>query len=295
MFHLTIKYSPSSIFFISFVIIFVSLMVLPVIIAIVIIISIIVLVIINREKNYFHYSPFEIDSTEFIQTNKVTIGYFEGIQYWKIPSKNKVNEVKKVDIETKQNNIILFINGNAGNITYRQNIFQNILDGLDLPIYSLDYLSMKDKTIESIIDLHVKFIRYNIKDKNFQLSDIIIFGESIGNAIGLEVVQRMNINRFVFYGGFTKISDVIQYQSPMRIPFLNLIVTEFDNYKIIDKKIKNKNFKIIMLHATHDELIKFESIESMADKFNINLIELKGGHNDSIITESDFNFIKLNI
>jgi len=254
---------------------------LPIILTIIIIISIFIYIIKNREKFYFHFSPFEIDSTEFITRNNVEIGSFEGIQYWKI---NGVNG--------GTNGVILFINGNAGNITYRQQIFQDILDGLGFTIYSLDYLSMKDKSIDKIIDLHVKFIRFHIREGNFQLSDIIIFGESIGNAIGLEVINRIMINRFIFYAGFTKISDVIQHLSPIFLPFLDLIVSEFDNYKIIEKMIRKPDFKIVMLHGKSDELIKFESINLLAKKFNIKLLELDGGHNDSIITFSDFNYIK---
>jgi hypothetical protein len=274
-------------------------MILPIILTIIIIIGIIIIIINKRERFYFHYYPFEFDSTEFIQTNKVTIGYFEGIQYWKIPSKNKVDiEINKVNGET--NKIILFINGNAGNITYRQNIFQNILDGLGLTIYSIDYLSMENKSIDKIIDLHINFIRFHIREKNFRLDEIIIFGESIGNAIGLEIVQRMsiqgmNINRFVFYTGFTSICDVIQNLCPISLPFLNLIVTEFNNHKIIEEKIRKSNFKIVMLHGRHDELIKFESIKLLAEKFNIELLELNGGHCDSIISESNFNFLNSNI
>ncbi len=74
-----------------------------------------------------------------------------------------------------------------------------------------------------------------------------------------------------------------------------MIVTEFNNHKIIEKKIRNPDFKIVMLHGRRDELIKFESIKLMANKFNIKLIELNGGHCDSIISKSDFNFLKLNI
>jgi len=290
IFKLTIKYSPSSIFFTSFVIIIEDIMSLPIILTIIIIIGIIITIINKRDRFYFHYYPFELDSTEFIQTNNVEIGQFDGIQYWKIPSKNKINKVNR-----ETNKIILFINGNAGNITYRQEIFQNILDNIGLTILSIDYLSMKDKSIDKIIDLHINFIRFHIRENNFQLSNIIIFGESIGNAIGLEVSQRMNINRFIFYAGFTKISDVIQHLSPIRIPFLDMIVTEFDNNKIIEKMIRTPNFKIVMLHGRHDELIKFESIKLLAEKFNIKLIELNGGHCDSIISESYFNFLNLNI
>ena len=128
---------------------------MPIILTIIIIIGIIITIINIREQFYFHYHPFELDSTEFITQNNVEIGQFNGIQYWKIPSKTN-----KVDIET--NKIIIFINGNAGNITYRQNIFQNILDGLGLTIYSLDYLAMENKSIESIINLHINFIRFQI-------------------------------------------------------------------------------------------------------------------------------------
>mgnify|MGYP003330751464 FL=1 len=47
-----------------------------------------------------------------------------------------------------------------------------------------------------------------------------------------------------------------------------------------------------MLHPIHDELIPFDSVKSMADKFNIELIELEGGHNDGNIKSEHFNFIK---
>jgi len=308
IFYLTVKYSPSSIFFSSFVIIIMSTIYVQLFLYIMIIFIICVYILTIREKFYFHYSSFEIDSTEFIQINSVKVGSFDGIKYWKIPDQvnnktdnktdnktnnktdNKTNNKTDNKTNNKTDKVILFINGNAGNITYRQYIFQNIINGMGMPIYSLDYLSMKDKTIEKIIDLHVRFIKTHIKEK-----DIIIFGESIGNAIGLELVNRLDINRFIFYAGFTRISDVIQHLSPIFIPFLDLIITEFDNCKIIEKKITNPDFKIIMLHGRQDELILYDSIYLLAKKFNIKLIELYGGHNDSYITQEDFNYLKLNI
>ena len=105
---------------------------------------------------------------------------------------------------------------------------------------------MKNLNIDSIVNLHCKFISDKINHNEFDVNDVIIFGESIGNAIGLEVVKQMSITKFVFYAGFTSISDVIcniiGIKNPTIKNSLRIIIPEFNNYSIIKNKIKNINW-----------------------------------------------------
>ena len=261
----------------------------PIIISLIVIIIIILSIYINRQHFYFQYSPFGIYFDTFAQRNSLEVSYFDSIEYWKIKRKSE----SEVNLTNKK--VIIFINGNAGNITFRQDIFQKIIDNCDATLYSLNYLSMKNLNIDSIVNLHCKFISDKINHNEFDVNDVIIFGESIGNAIGLEVVKQMSITKFVFYAGFTSISDVIcniiGIKNPTIKNSLRIIIPEFNNYSIIKNKIKNINFKMVMLHPIDDELIPIESVQLMAEKFNIKLIKLEGGHNDGNIKSEHLNFI----
>jgi len=268
-----------NIFSTSFMIMVLSIYTQPIFIIIIIITINIVYFYLNREKFYFYPNTFKLDPTNFITNYNVEVGTFDEIEYWKIGTGKR---------------ILIFINGNAGNITYRQSIFENILNNMNVTLYSFDYLQMKNININDVVDLHINFIKHIISKNSIKLEDICIFGESIGNAIGLQVAERIGVKDFIFYCGFTSMADVLHniignpFNKWINKKWFRYVIPEFNNYKILSK---NK-MRIIMLHGESDELIPYSDVEEMASKLNLHLIKLKGGHNTAEILEKHFDLIK---
>jgi hypothetical protein len=191
--------------------------------------------------------------------------------------------------KSKSNKVIIYFQGNHGNITTKERTLTILLESFNTRVIAVDYLKLKKVSIKNFVKLGNSIVKKVIKE-GVDIDDIIIWGESIGCAIGLEVIALTGVKNFVMMAGFKSMRNMIELILPNKLgKQLSKIVYELDN----EKKISEiKNLKMINLHSKDDELIPYEQVKGMIDKLNIEHYEITGAHNYSTLTSDIINRIK---
>lgn len=226
-----------------------------------------------REKFYFHPIYYEFNSNEFFQKYSVKEYYYKSCRYWIINSRNKCEKT------------LFYLHGNAGNITFRQEIISKLSDNLDCNIVIIDYLCQnKSLSSNTLIQTGIDII----KNLDLKAENTILFGESIGCAIALEIAKRLKFKNVICMVGFSSMRDMIRHLLGKIGIFLGLFIGELDNEKII----KENKMNILLLNSKSDEIIPFKQTEKLKKLPGVELIEIFGKHNEPEISSETFNYIK---
>lgn len=268
---------------------------------IIIIIGLIIYALIIQYRYYAYFIPNKIINytpKDFnIQFSEINIGKLNG---WFFPNQ-KFNQ----KINQKQNsNILIFYHGNAGNISNRINIINQLLNILpDTDIYIYDYpqfgISRGELIPSNIISGAYKVYDYWVS----RYKNINILGESIGAGIIAELFDlliKLNYHKIpkniIHLNGITSLKDVISNTIPYIIqPLILPWIDEFNPEKIYLKHITNLP-NIIIIHTPNDDIVPIKFVNNLIHKLRISnsikFVEISGSHNNPIIDSNAINIIK---
>ena len=183
--------------------------------------------------------------------------------------------IKKVKIKTNDNidliswyhnknkkdyKTILFLHGNAGSLEnriHKINHFKNMNVNFLIIAwrgFSGNEGSPTEEGLYEDANAAVRWLEFNgIKKKN-----IIIYGESLGTAIALEIAQNKNFAGIILESPFTSMIDVGKKKYPI-LPVKLLLKDKYQS----DIKIKNIQSPILIMHGKADNLVPFNMGEKM--------------------------------
>jgi uncharacterized protein len=108
---------------------------------------------------------------------------------------------------------------------------------------------------------------------------LVLYGESLGCAVAVELATRVPAGALVLDSGFTSIPDM----AALVLPFFprRLVKTRFDNRSKLEKVAT----PLTVLHSPQDEIIPFSMARDnlAAHPGPKRLVELRGGHNDGFL------------
>ncbi len=191
---------------------------------------------------------------------------------------------------------ILFIHGNAGNISFRLTYIQKFYE-LGFSLLFFDYpgfgKSWGIPNEENCIECAHLFYKYLINVCIIQSPNIILYGESIGGSIASSLANLCNPKYLILQSTFTDIKLIIK--KIVDLSYLNFIITNnigFNTLENIKKRFKlnklNKKMKTYIIHSSEDELININHAQELykyADKYY-----LCNGPHSNITIDSDFIF-----
>lgn len=173
---------------------------------------------------------------------------------------------------------ILFLHGNAGNISHRMEKILT-LNSMGLDIFILDYRGYgrsKGRPSEEglYIDAQAAY-DYLISRKDISSERIIIYGESLGGAVAIDLALQRKVKAIITESTFSSIEDITKTVYPLLPSFL--IASKFDSLK----KIKDIKIPKFIMHSKDDNIIPFgQSLKLYNDAPEPKKhFELKGGHN----------------
>ncbi|MGI9227587.1 MAG: alpha/beta hydrolase [Gammaproteobacteria bacterium] len=198
----------------------------------------------------------------------------EKIHAWFIPKSSSNSLAEKT---------ILFMHGNAGNISHRLETIQ-IFHRLGFNIFIFDYRGFGNSTGSpsekgTYLDANAawNFLR---DDKNLTPEQIIIAGRSLGGGVATEIAENVSPAMLILESTFTSMLDV----SKIHYPFMPTELIVKHEYETVNK-LKNISCPVLIIHSVDDEVIPFAHSKTNFDNANSpkKLIELRGGHGNGFL------------
>ena len=188
--------------------------------------------------------------------------------------------VEKVTIKTKDNisllswyhkknynnyKTILFLHGNAGSLEnriHKINHFKNMNVNFLLVAWR-GFNGNKGKPNEKGLYEDAKSAVRWLNSQGIDENNIIIYGESLGTAVAIEMAQNRNFSGIILESPFTSMVDVGKYKYPY-LPVRFLLKDKYES----NKKIKNIKTPILIMHGKVDNLVPFHMGKKMYELAN---------------------------
>ena len=191
-----------------------------------------------------------------------------------------IHSIEKINIKTEDNidlkgwfhlkdskkKTILFFHGNAGTLDNR--IYKlNFLGNLDINFLIIawrGYSGSSGKPTELGLYQDAKSAVNWLNLKGIVEKNIILYGESLGTSVAIEIGQNKNFAGIILEAPFTSMVDT----GKKYYPFFPVKLLLKDKYES-KNKIKNIKFPILVMHGKKDKIIPFymgEAIYNLANK-----------------------------
>jgi fermentation-respiration switch protein FrsA (DUF1100 family) len=147
---------------------------------------------------------------------------------------------------------LLFLHGNAGSLENRiekLNHFGNMKLNF-LIVAWRGFNGNKGKPTEKGLYEDARSAIKWLNSKGITEKSIIIYGESLGTGVAIEISQNKNFAGVILEAPFTSMTDVGKY----KYPFLPVSLLLKDKYES-DKKIKNVKSPILVMHGKVDNIV----------------------------------------
>lgn len=175
---------------------------------------------------------------------------------------------------------ILFLHGNAGHIGFRAGKAKPIIEagyGMFLLSYR-GFGSNPGKPTEQNLYLDAQAALAYLKEQNVPLHKTVIYGESLGTGVGVDVAQHLDLAAVILESPFSSMADAARHHYPI-MPVNRLLK---DRYESIEK-IKNLRSPLLIIHGENDRIVPFELGKRLFEAANEpkRFLPVKyAGHND---------------
>ncbi len=189
-------------------------------------------------------------------------------------------EIEKIKITTKDNidligwfyqgntaksKTILFFHGNAGSLenrTYKLNHFKNLNVNF-LIIAWRGFSGNKGKPNEKgLYEDAESAIRW-LKSRGINEKNIILYGESLGTAVAVEVAQNKKYAGVILESPFTSMIEMGKKYYPF-FPVRFLLKDKFESHK----KVGNISIPILFIHGKVDKIVPYDMGRKMYELAN---------------------------
>ena len=182
-----------------------------------------------------------------------------------INSENDIKLKSWFAYENPNNKTILFFHGNAGELgarVYKLNKFHD-LDLNFLIISWRGFSGNKGKPTEQGLYKDAKNAVVWLEDKGIKKKDIILYGESLGTGVAVELATKDQYSGIILESPYTSMIDM----GKRFYPFLPIRILQKDKYSSL-KKLKKVKSPILVLHGKSDKLVPFYMGKKIYDAAN---------------------------
>ncbi len=177
---------------------------------------------------------------------------------------------------------VLFCHGNAGNIGHRMHKI-SILHSLGLDQFVFDYRGYgRSEGAPSEQGLYrdaQAAYDYLTKEKHIPAGSIILYGESIGCAVIIELALKNEARALITEEAFTSVKDMARLAFPF-IPH-QIFSSRFDSVS----KIKGISCPKLIIHSVEDEIVPYALGEKLYEAAGVpkKFLKLNGSHNTAFL------------
>ena len=222
----------------------------------------------------------------FVQKDLI---FFPSKKTFNLPSENNLEELSITSndainlnawfLNNKSDKIIIFLHGNGWNIYYNKERLK-IFNELNISAIMFDYRGYwkSDGKINKEEDIYndAKTIYDYLINKWVKHNNIIIWGQSLGSAVGINLAQNKDIYAIIVESAFYSMDEMASKQYPF-LPTTFISNFHFKN----NEKISNINSPILIIHSKNDEMINISNAKRLFENANNPklFLETKGSHN----------------
>ena len=189
-------------------------------------------------------------------------------------------DIEKVKIQTSDNiqllgwyheknlkdyKTLVYFHGNAGSLenrTYKPNHFKD-LDVNFLIIAWRGFNGNKGRPSEIGLYKDAESAIKWLKSKGLNEENIILYGESLGTGVAVEVAQSKNYAGVILESPFTSMVSMGKKYYPF-FPVRFLLKDKFESYK----KLKNISVPILIMHGKVDKIVPYDMGKKMYELAN---------------------------
>jgi len=182
----------------------------------------------------------------------------------------KVNEEIKlkswmIKKDFKKYKTLLIFHGNAGNLSNR--IYKlNELNKLNLNVLLISWRGFSNNkgspTEQNLYEDAEASIKW-LNEKKIKNEQIVLYGESLGSGVAVEMGKKYNFNSIILESPFTSIEN----SAKIYYPYLPVSFLLKDRYDSISK-IKMVNSPILIMHGEKDDVVPFFMGKELFEKAN---------------------------
>lgn len=204
---------------------------------------------------------------------KLTTADGETLDGWFVPARPQ---------ETARG-LVLFFHGNAGNIGHRLDYLRMFHD-LGLATLIVDYrgygLSSGTPSEEGTYRDAEAVWRHAAHALGFPAERIVLFGESLGGGVAMQLAAQRRPGAVVLASTFTSVPDMGAELYPL-LPIRWLAHIRYDNLK----RLPQIACPILVIHSRDDEIVPFAHGRRLfeAARGPKEFLELTGGHNEGFV------------
>ncbi|MGL4379111.1 MAG: alpha/beta hydrolase, partial [Microcoleaceae cyanobacterium] len=165
----------------------------------------------------------------------------------------------------KPGGVLLYLHGNGSNISANLNHGLRFYN-LGLSVFLIDYRGFGKSTgkfpteLQVYQDTEIAF-NYLVQEKGIAPENIIIYGHSLGGAIGINLASKyQNIGGVIIEGSFTSLLEMTNYLRRYWIFPINMILHQrFDSIS----KLHLLKTPLFFIHGAADEVVPFYMSERL--------------------------------
>ena len=162
---------------------------------------------------------------------------------------------------------ILFCHGNAGNVTHRADILDNLHGAVGASVLIFDYRGYgrsEGKPNENGVLSDARAARaWLAKRENIAEKDIVLMGESLGGAVAVDLAAQDGAKGLVLISTFTNLPDVAAYHYPW-LPVRLLMRSRLDALG----QIADYKGPLLDMHGRADTIVPFQFGQKLFDAAN---------------------------
>ena len=190
-----------------------------------------------------------------VSIEKVKINTQDGIELMSWYHNKNVNNYKT----------ILFLHGNAGSLENRIHKINHFKD-MNINFLLVAWRGFSGNkgtpTEKGLYEDAESAVRW-LKSKGVKENNIIVYGESLGTGVATEIAQNKNFAGIILESPFTSMIDA----GKDKYPYLPVRLLLKDRYES-NKKIKNINSPILIMHGKVDNIVPFHMGKKMYELAN---------------------------
>jgi fermentation-respiration switch protein FrsA (DUF1100 family) len=179
--------------------------------------------------------------------------------------------------------VVLFLHGNAGNISHRGESVR-IFHDLGLSVLIFDYrgygLSAGRPTESGLyLDADAAWA-YLVGERGVDSRDIVIFGRSLGGVVAARLASVVKPGAVIVESAFTSARDVARAVFPL-LARITVLRYEFPASDYLGRA----NAPVLVLHSRDDEIMPFELGERLYEAASEpkSFVEMRGDHNTGFL------------